>query len=222
MNQVTVLWKEKITRGAAIALMNNFTSVAEALKELVDNPIDYRQGQLLEIDILDKHNRSLVVVESDGGRGMDADGINVWLNWGEGELHDEGHIGRWHQGGKAACGFLGSHVRLWAKKAGSDDIWYFEDKGWSSRTEAKSLGVPKPLSRSHYPETMQTLPPDRGHVRIEVRGLHKARRWNMEVLRRDVSSTYRDLILTGNVAVRINDETVRPLETHRSGRVVWI
>jgi hypothetical protein len=209
---VTVLWEEKITRGAAIALMNNFTSVAEALKELVDNPIDYRQGQHLEIDILDKHNRGLVVVESDGGRGMDADGIGVWLSWGEGEHHGEGHIGRWHQGGKAACGFLGSHVRLWAKKASSDDIWYLEDKGWSSRTEARSFGVPKPISRSQYPETMQTLPRDRGHVRIEVRGLQKTRRWNMEALRRDVSSTYRDLILTGDVAVRINGETVSPLE----------
>ena len=55
------LWQETITRGAVIALMNNFTSVAEALKELVDNPIDYRYGQSLEIDIsLDKRRDRLL------------------------------------------------------------------------------------------------------------------------------------------------------------------
>lgn len=56
-------WKESISRGTAIALMHNFTSVAEALKELVDNPIDYMWGQKLTIDIFeDKPNDRLVVV----------------------------------------------------------------------------------------------------------------------------------------------------------------
>ena len=212
MTGSTVVWQETITRGTAIALMHNFSSVADALKELVDNAVDYRWGQPLVIEITEDRRRDRVAVESDGGRGMDARDINVWLNWGEGEVYDSSHIGRWHQGGKAACGFLGRHVRLWAKRKGSDEVWFLEDEDWSTRSEAKNFGVAEPLSRDQYPQTMRDLPTEQGHVRIELTRLVKEKRWNLEVLKRDLSSTYRCLLQTGDVCISINGENVPPLD----------
>src|SRR5436190_17576473 len=63
-----VKWQEVVSRGTAIALMSNFTSVAEALKELVDNAIDYRRGQPLTIDI----TQALAGVEPNIPQAMDA------------------------------------------------------------------------------------------------------------------------------------------------------
>lgn len=151
-------------------------------------------------------------MESDGGRGMGAEEIQVWLNWGEGEEHEDSHIGRYHQGGKAACGFLGRHVRLWAKRAESDDIWFLEDENWDSRREAKSFGIPTPLTSNEYPASMRDLPFERGHVRLEVSKLNRDRRWNLQVLKRELSNTYRRLLKDGQVSIRINGERVAPLE----------
>jgi hypothetical protein len=212
MTKGQVAWQETISRGAAIALMHNFTSVAVALRELVDNAVDYRWGQALVVEISEDKRRHAVIVESDGGRGMGAKGIQVWLNWGEGEVHDSSHIGRWHQGGKAACGFLGRHVRLWAKERGSDDIWFLEDEDWSTRPEPRNFGVPEPLPSDQYPLTMRQLPTNRGHVRVEVTKLAKEKRWNLEVLRRDLSSTYRCLLQRGDVRISINGEDVPALD----------
>ena len=125
---------------------------------------------------------------------MGADEIQVWLNWGEGEQHDSSHIGKWHQGGKAACGFLGKHVRLWAKKADSTDIWLLEDDSWSTRPEPKDFGVACALGADEYPQTMRSLDSERGHVRIEISKLVQGRRWNLEDLKRAVSDTYRCLL----------------------------
>ncbi|MSQ61584.1 MAG: ATP-binding protein [Dehalococcoidia bacterium] len=140
-------WQEKMSRGLAKMAMSNFTSVADALQELVDNPIDYKQGQPLSIQITHDQRRDLLIVESDGGRGMGEEEISVWLNWGEGEEPGPSDIRQYHQGGKAACGFLAGEVRLYAKKRGSEDIWLLEDENWASRSEPKDFGVPSPLSR---------------------------------------------------------------------------
>ncbi len=192
--------------------MGNFTSVAAALKELVDNAIDYRWGQQLRVDITQHKSRDLVIVESDGGRGMGAEEIGIWLNWGEGEEHDETHIGRWHQGGKAACGFLARHIKIWAKKKDDDRVWFLEDEDWATRNEAKDFGVPSPLPPDQYPVTMRGLQKDRGHVRIELAKLNKDRRWNLETLRQDLSSTYKCLLEEEKVTITINGSPVPALD----------
>lgn len=212
MTNSAVVWRETISRGAAIALMNNFTSVAEALKELVDNPIDYRWGQPLAVHIVHDRARDVLVIESDGGRGMGAEDILVWLNWGEGEQHDASHIGRWHQGGKAACGFLGRDLRLWAKRAGSDDVWLLEDDDWAGRRVAKDFGTPAPLALDEIPHSMRRIPTGRGHVRIELSRLVRERRWNLDNLRRNLASTYRHLIRSKELQITIDGEDVAPLE----------
>jgi len=211
MSTTTVIWQEVISRGAAVALMHNFTSVSEALKELVDNAVDFMWNQPLKIEIMHDKRFNRVVIESDGGRGMGAEEIQDWLNWGEGEEHPTSHIGMYHQGGKAACGFLGQRLRLWAKRAGSDDVWLITDQDWSTRKTPKNFGQPKPVPRTQWPPTMQSLETDRRHVRIELSKLVKARRWNLETLKRVLSSTYRDLIETGKVQIEIGGEQVAPL-----------
>ena len=78
------------------------------------------------------------------------------------------------------------------------------------------LGVPKPISDDDYPPSTKKLPTDKGHVRIELTKLVKERRWNLEILRRDLSSAYRCLFESGDVRMRINGEAVflsRPLST---------
>ena len=191
-----LVWQETMGRAVTVALMNNFTSVADALKELVDNAIDYRRGQTLYVDIVEDKRRHLVSIRSNGGRGMGAEEIQEWLSWGTGEEHSQSHIGKYHQGGKAACGFLGQHIKLWAKRADSDDIWLLEDKDWSNRQEVKNFGAPTPLPESRHPATMRDLPTERGYVLIEVSKLVKDRRWNLEDLKRALSRTYRTLIQT--------------------------
>lgn len=219
MPATTVVWQETIGRGVTIALMHNFTSVADALKELVDNAIDYRWGQPLSINIVEDKRHRRVYIDSDGGRGMGAEEIQEWLNWGTGQEHDQSHIGKYHQGGKAACGFLGQHVKLWAKRANSDDIWFLEDENWSVRDEPRNFGVPEPLPKSQYPETMRDLPTSRGHVRIELTKLVKERRWNLEILKRTLSSTYRTLIDDGTVGIKVNGNDVVPFEVTLSTAV---
>ena len=207
-----LVWQETMGRAVTVALMNNFTSVADALKELVDNAIDYRRGQTLYVDIVEDKRRHLVSIRSNGGRGMGAEEIQEWLSWGTGEEHSQSHIGKYHQGGKAACGFLGQHIKLWAKRADSDDIWLLEDKDWSNRQEVKNFGAPTPLPESRHPATMRDLPTERGYVLIEVSKLVKDRRWNLEDLKRALSRTYRTLIQDNKVHITINGQEVEPIE----------
>ena len=205
-----VVWQETIGRGVTRALMGYFTSVAAALEELVDNAIDFRWGQPLNINIVHDKRRGRVCIDSDGGRGMGAEEIQEWLNWGTGQEHDPSHIGKYHQGGKSASGFLGQHVKLWAKLAGSDEVWLFEDADWSIRDKPKNFGIPAPLPDNRYPLTMSGLETERGYVRIEISKLVKERRWNLRDLERALANTYRTLIEDNEVRIKVNGEDVVP------------
>ncbi len=208
-DRAEIRWQEIVSRGAAVTLMYNFTSVADALKELVDNAVNYRWGQSLAVEISSSPNE--IVVESDGGRGMGAEEISTWLNWGDGDDHQPEDLSRYGQGGKAACGYLGRAVRIWAKKFDSSDVWYFEDENWAKRATPKDFGVPSPLREDQYPPTLKGLDPSRGHVRIQVSGLDPSRNRNVEVLRRAVASTYRCLLIDHQIVVKIQGNEVKPL-----------
>lgn len=179
-----VRWREEITRGTSLALMHNFTSFADAVKELVDNPVNYAWGQQVSVDISVDRARDLIVVESDGGRGMGANEINTWLNWGSGDHHEADDLSRYHQGGKAACGYLGNAVRIWAKLRHSADVWYLDDEDWGTRTEPRDFGIPQPVLPALCPPSLQAAAHDRGHVRIEISRLKKSRKDNRDDLRR--------------------------------------
>ncbi|MSQ61585.1 MAG: hypothetical protein EXR43_03265 [Dehalococcoidia bacterium] len=59
---------------------------------------------------------------------------------------------------------------------------------------------------------MQGLPIDRGHVRIELTKLAKNRRWNLEVLKRSLSNTYRTLLSNGRVRITVGPEEIKPVD----------
>ncbi len=43
--------EERYSRAALISFASNYNSASEAIMELVDNPIDYRGGRKLHIDV---------------------------------------------------------------------------------------------------------------------------------------------------------------------------
>ena len=79
-------WKEEFSRDLARVLMEQYSSVADALFELVDNPVDFRRrGTPLEVTIEVDKEQDSIVVEDHGGAGMDEKAIAQWLKWGIGQ-----------------------------------------------------------------------------------------------------------------------------------------
>lgn len=205
-------WQERISRKIVKSLMR-FPSVADGLFELIDNPVDYRKGRKLEVSVLVDKVADRIVVEDHGGQGMDAEGIEDWLNWGSGHPHEDTHIGLYHQGGKAACGYLAKSLVLYAKAAGSPDVWKLEDDEWVEREALKDWGEPQSLgahSRS-LPPSIRGRPIGEGFVRIELSRLN-AHRYNLDTLLWRLSSCYRSLLDDGDLLIKLNGDRVLPLE----------
>jgi hypothetical protein len=207
-----VVWTEEISRGLAHSAMDAFPTFADAAAEIIDNPIDFRYGRKLSISVVVDKARDLMVFEDYGGEGMDAEGIADWLKWGTGRARRKGDISLYRQGGKAACGYLADSLVLYAKRAGSEEIWKLEDADWRGRTDARDWGEPRPVRDvSRLPATLRRCPKDEGIVRIELRRL-RPNYVNLEALKWRLSSTYRWLILSGDVTISINGEKIPPLE----------
>ena len=213
-----MVWKEEFSRDIARVLMEQYSSVADALFELVDNPIDFRRGRRLEITVEVDKDRDLIVVEDHGGAGMDADGIAHWLRWGSGRKRRPTDISRWRVGGKAASGYLANRLVMYAKAAGGTDVWFFEDEGWSTRSEAADWGEPEPLPKDvPLPRSLVERPVEDGYVRIELSHLRQ-NFYNIEDLRWELSNTYRALLERGDVEISIGGQPVKPLHLPRSSR----
>ncbi len=213
-----MLWKEEFGREVVRVLMEQYSSVADALFELVDNPIDFRRGRRLEITVAVDKNRGVIVVEDHGGAGMDADGIAHWLKWGSGRERRPTDISRWRVGGKAACGYLADRLVMYAKATGSSDVWFFEDEAWSTRSEAAVWGEPEPLPKDvPLPRSLAGRPDEDGYVRIELSCLRQ-NFYNIEDLRWELGNTYRALLERGDVAISVGGQPVEPLHLPRSSR----
>jgi hypothetical protein len=190
--------------------------VAEALFEIIDNPIDYRFGRKLNVHVQVNKAADLVVIEDSGGEGMDETGIQDWLNWGSGHPHLSSDIGRYHYGGKAATGFLANHIRILARRAGSETIWRFEDKQWATREDWGRYGRPATLDRRELPSHLALLDPSVGFVRFELRDLKRGHRYRLEDLRFRLSNYYRDLLNKGAISIALDGTAVTPLELPES------
>jgi hypothetical protein len=162
-----VEWKEEISRGLAHSAMDSFPTFADAAAELIDNPIDFRYGRKLSVRVTVDKPKDLMIFEDIGGEGMDAEGIADWLKWGTGRVHQKGDISLYRQGGKAACGYLADSLVLYAKRAGSEDVWKIEDSDWRGRTVARDWGKPSPVADKRLlPASVASCPKDQGIVRI--------------------------------------------------------
>ena len=203
-------WKEEGSRGLAHVAMEDFPTVADAIYEIADNPLDYRRGRPLEIDITIDKDRDRIIVEDRGGEGMDADGIADWLQWGTGHPHAADDIGKYHKGGKAACGYLAQSVVILTRRAGQHEVWRLEDLRWKSRPEWADYGDPTPYT-GPVPAHLSELPREVGFTRIELANLED-RRYNVDRLRWMIGNTYRRLIGNGAVQFRLNGDPVLALE----------
>ncbi len=206
-----VVWQETISRALARVAMDAFPTAADALFELVDNPIDHHGRKQLCVAVQVDRQRDSIVIEDLGGAGMDANGIADWLNWGSGRAHRANDISVYRQGGKAACGYLANSLLLWAKRAGSKEVWVIEDQDWRDRNEPKVWGVPSPIPTTvPLPASLAHCSVDQGFVRLELSGI-RANRLNLDDLRWRLSSTYRRLIEKGVIKIVLNEEPVGAL-----------
>jgi hypothetical protein len=210
MAEVTT-WRETSSRKMAHVLMNDFPTAADAFFEIIDNPLDYRHGREIEIDVQANKDADSVSVEDRGGEGMDAEGIADWLQWGSGHPHSGDDIGRYHKGGKAACGYLADSVRIVTRRSGQSDVWMFQDLRWKTREDWADFGVPEPYTKD-LPDHLTALPAGLGFTRIELSNLVTDHRWNLDRLRWRIGNTYRALISKGGLTIRLNGVVIPPLD----------
>jgi hypothetical protein len=190
--------------------MEDFPTAADAFFELVDNPIDYRRGRRLSVSIEVNKEADRVVVQDIQGEGMDAEGVADWLGWGTGHPHGGSDIGRFHKGGKAACGYLADSIRIFTRRAGQSAVWMFEDTNWKTRTDWKDYGEAIPY-QGRIPRELVDVSPTAGFTRLELSNLEKNRRYDIARLKWKLSSTYRKLLEEGALTITLNGDPIRPL-----------
>lgn len=203
---------ETFGRRALIATSSNYTSVAEALMELVDNPFDYRRGRHLTVDVTIDRTRDLVVVADSGGEGMDDEALKDWIQWGEGHDHRPDDIGLYHVGGKSAAIYLAESMEVVCRRAGSTEIWYFNDPHWGSRTTPLTAEVESVNHMIPHLPTPARLPFSKeGFVHVILRRL-KAHRYEAGILLNRLADTYRAMLEQDQCTIRVNGEAASPFQ----------
>ena len=201
---------ETIDRNALIAFSTQYSSVAHALMELIDNPFDYRKGRHLTVEVQADKTKDYVEVLDFGGEGMDDEGLAEWIKWGSGREHSLTDIGQYHVGGKLAAMYLADEVDIQCRKAGQNEIWRFRDSSWGSRTDLYSGELER--VRGQLPARIAEIPTRVGFTRVRLSRL-KEHRYNISDLERELSSTYRSLLSEGMSTITINGREIQPLAT---------
>ena len=198
---------ETIGRSAVLAAASNYQSVAEALLELVDNAFDKRRGRHLNIDLKVDRARDYLEIMDYGGEGMNADSLQEWIRWGEGEEHSASDIGQYRIGGKLAAVYLAEGLEIVCRKSGEDEIWRFHDSHWGSRTAALEASpitkTPSASIRWSYEIPQEKV----GFTRVVLRGL-KEHRYEIGILQQRLATTYKSLIASNTCRIRINGADV--------------
>lgn len=199
----SVIVKEQITRKILRSVMSQFSSVTEALLELVDNAFDefdgVRGGNHLDVDIVLTKNS--ISIENTGGKGMGVEELRKWLTWGE--AHKVDAIGEYGQGGKAAMGYLGSSWKVRTKRWDESYVWEIEEKCWDDVASAEKTykAIPRKC------EELQGI----GYCCFEIRKL-KRHRQNINRIRTQMSNIYRHYLKEGKASISVNHEPVKPME----------
>jgi hypothetical protein len=200
-----VIIKEKLTRKILRSVMAQFSSLPEALLELVDNAFDEFDGRSggshLEVDIvITKHS---ITVENLGGKGMGQNELSKWLNWGEAYKTDA--IGEYGQGGKAAMGYIGSSWVVETKRWDKPWLWEIKENNWDdvSCSEKSYKAVPK-IDDSKKRENL-------GYCKFEIRKLKK-RRQDKNRIRDELSNIYRRYLEEGKATITLNYDPISPLK----------
>ena len=214
---------ETIGRSALLAAASNYQSVAEALMELIDNPFDKRWDRHLTIDVRIDKKRNRVTITDIGGEGMNDEGLQGWIRWGEGEKHTTADIGQYHVGGKLAAVYLAEGLEIVCRKAGENSTWRFHDPHWGSRTEALDSSPLSQVDERQLPWRGSAPKRGEGFTRVTLHGL-KPHRYEVGILRERLSDTYRSLIEHDDCTILVDGKAVeaRKLPWSSSVQVVDI
>ena len=207
---------EPISRQALLNLATNYSSVSEAVMELVDNPFDYREERPLRIEVVLDRDNDTIVVRDSGGEGMDDQALRDWLNWGKGHAHATQDIGQFHVGGKLAAIFLAEGIEIQCRRAGDNTVWHFEDPHWGTRGEFTELQIERiePPLHSWAGQLRENL----GFVEVTLTDLKRSRH-DLTVLRNRLADTYRTLIDREHCMIFVNGELVQTDEVPWSADV---
>jgi hypothetical protein len=199
---------ESMSRGCVPSLASVFKSANHAIKELVDNAVNYRADSLVEITI--KLAPTYIRVQNVGGRGMSVEHIANFISWGSGEDHASHEISQYRVGGKAAINYLGEGFRLWCRMTKSSDHWILDDPDFSCRTYLKDYGNVAPADFQEVPASLKTVSLDQGYVRLEVVNPNPRLRLDADALMRDLGNTYKPLIEAGEIQIKVNGQIALP------------
>ena len=188
------------------------------MMELVDNAFDKRRGRHLTIDIQVDKLKGYLTITDYGGEGMNADGLQEWIRWGEGEEHLSTDIGQYRVGGKLAAVYLAEDLEVISRKSGEGEIWRFHDPHWGSRTEILEATLVSPLALSAFRWPFEPLSEKTGFTRIILRGL-KEHRYEMGILEQRLAATYKTLINDQACRIRIDGREVKPWDIPWSSSV---
>ena len=193
---------EPISRQALLNLATNYSSVSEAVMELVDNPFDYRGARHLVIDVILDRDNDTIVVRDVGGEGMDDQALRDWLNWGQGHLHTAQNIGQFHVGGKLAAMYLARKIQITCRRAGDSRIWHFSDDNWGTREEFVDAEI-REVERISPSTWISELDPETGFVQVMLSGLQQ-HGFDTDVLRNRITDTYEQLIEQEDCLIWVN------------------
>lgn len=200
---------ESLSRGFVPSLSSVFKSANHAIKELVDNAVNYRSSESM-LDISIEIAPTFIRVQNIGGRGMSVEHIANFICWGAGEDHAEHEISQYRVGGKAAINYLGEGFRLWCRMTGSDNHWHLNDPDFSCRTYLKDYGAVTPAAHSDIPRELRGISQQHGYVRLEVVNPYPKLRLDPENLARDLGNTYKPLIQSMEVRIKVNGIVALP------------
>jgi hypothetical protein len=192
--------REQIDPRLTASLFANYRSAIDAIMELVDNAVDARiSGCPLQVDLaIRPGNIELTAV---GGTGMGPRQLERdYLRWGASAKRAGDRLGRYGQGGKAAIGHLGNRFRIVASPSGDERAYAFEDPTYRDRSRLRS-----------YPLRELTKPVDTslGYMHLAIGEVD--RKVDPIRVRLRLSEVYRPLILSGEVALRVNRTPAEPL-----------
>lgn len=200
-----VIIKEKLSRKILRPLMAQFSSLPEALLELVDNVFDefdgVHGGSHLDIDIvITKHS---ITVENVGGKGMGQKELSKWLKWGE--AHKTDAIGEYGQGGKAAMGYIGSSWVVETKRWDEPWLWELREDKWDDVSSSEKRY--KAVAKKDENKKRNNL----GYCKFEIRKLKK-RRQDINRIRAELSNIYRKYLEKSKARITLNYEPISPLK----------
>jgi len=202
--------KESFGRGLVSALRSQFSSPAQALREIVDNAIDQSQGQRVHIELVITSEK--IVVENRGGRGMGLCDLAEFVSWGLPKPRAEDDFGKYSQGGKAAMSYLGDSYKLWCRRSETSETYCLEDHRMLASSEPRDYGDVHPLAVDLVPEHLRTLERKAGFVRIEIGDLDSALAIDEEKIRKDLAAVYGRLLRRGRITLTLNGAAVDPRE----------